>query len=208
MSTTKKARGRPPKQVQTEQQKILSAAAALAPVAAAAAAAAASATAVAATAPAASARTVRRKSVAEVMVDMSCHVPVSLELRECALALVGPAVTEQAVEASEDNAALFCAFMANFERFLTKHPGATIPSNWHEDLHWDLTATERVEMLDAAFAVQDDDLELKLVEPGEFTCRSCKSRRVLMKLRQIRSGDEAMTQFYTCADCKKKWIIH
>lgn len=38
-------------------------------------------------------------------------------------------------------------------------------------------------------------------------CPKCKSENVNAFSKQIRSGDEAMTIFYTCIDCKNKWRV-
>jgi DNA-directed RNA polymerase subunit M/transcription elongation factor TFIIS len=158
--------------------------------------------------PAPVSRSTRRKSACDILLESNVPVPVSVDLQEAAIALVGREVTERAVSVSNNDTAHFCAIMNSFERFMEKKPGSCIPPLWYKDPHWDMSAQERVQMLDEAFAVQDDDAELRTVPDGEFTCRACKSRRIHMKLRQIRSGDEAMTQFFTCADCKKKWIVH
>lgn len=150
----------------------------------------------------------RGRSVCELLLDSNESVPVSVELQERAVALVGREIFERALAVSQNDTAHFCAIMADFARFKRAHPDASIPTNWHRDPYWDVPADERIAMLDAAFAVQDDDAELKSVQPGEHKCKKCGSNRVLLHLRQLRSGDEAMTQLFKCAECKNKWIIH
>lgn len=36
-------------------------------------------------------------------------------------------------------------------------------------------------------------------------CGACKGTRVIVTLAQTRGGDEAMTAFYVCEDCGKRW---
>lgn len=38
-------------------------------------------------------------------------------------------------------------------------------------------------------------------------CRKCGSENVYSESRQTRSGDEAMTVFYTCLDCDYRWRV-
>ncbi len=124
------------------------------------------------------------------------------------MGLVGRDVFEKALQKSQNDTSYFCAIMADLMRFKRTHPDTPIPANWHCDPYWDVPVAERIAMLDAAFAVQDDDAELKSVQPGEHKCKKCGSNRVLLHLRQLRSGDEAMTQLFKCAECKNKWIVH
>lgn len=154
------------------------------------------------------AKLAKRRNVTELVRESFEALPISAEVQARVYAQVGPAVGEKVVQLSKGSLARLCAYMTAFGRFQSEHPGVPIPEHWHTDAYWDLSPEQRVEMLDAAFKIHDDDAELKTVVEGEFTCRACKGRRVLVKLRQIRSGDEAMSQFFTCADCKKKWVIH
>jgi DNA-directed RNA polymerase subunit M/transcription elongation factor TFIIS len=43
------------------------------------------------------------------------------------------------------------------------------------------------------------------VVDGEFTCPKCKSRKVRNNPKQIRSGDEPMTNFLSCVTCGNSW---
>ncbi len=98
----------------------------------------------------------------------------------------------------------------NYQHAIVIMKKRNIHFNPEQDMYSDLTDSERLRMLEESFKLEDDDAELRAVEPGEFTCRSCGSKRVLLKLRQLRSGDEATSQIFTCAElgCKKKWVIH
>lgn len=43
------------------------------------------------------------------------------------------------------------------------------------------------------------------VEEGVVTCKSCNSNKVFTFSKQVRSADEPMTTFATCANCSKRW---
>jgi DNA-directed RNA polymerase, subunit M/Transcription elongation factor TFIIS len=38
-----------------------------------------------------------------------------------------------------------------------------------------------------------------------YKCIYCGSKKILKNERQIRSGDEPMTSFFSCVDCGKGW---
>lgn len=94
--------------------------------------------------------------------------------------------------------------------FLSKRENQGIPENIFTDFYWDMSEEDKISMLNEAFELQDDDADLDKVQEGEFRCSKCGCRRILVRLRQIRSSDEAMTQFLKCAnkDCKKSWVIN
>lgn len=48
------------------------------------------------------------------------------------------------------------------------------------------------------------------VEDGIYTCPKCKSNKTFFYSRQMRSADEPMTTFITCAnnDCQYRWKIN
>ena len=53
-----------------------------------------------------------------------------------------------------------------------------------------------------------DELKYKLKPEAmtdQFKCRKCYSRSCSYYEVQTRSGDEPMTQFITCLDCKNRW---
>ncbi len=80
-----------------------------------------------------------------------------------------------------------------------------IPDNFLQDPYWSMTEEERERMMEEAFDVEDDSVELSKVKPGTFICRRCKGNRILQWERQLRSADEAASQFFKCADCRHIW---
>lgn len=43
------------------------------------------------------------------------------------------------------------------------------------------------------------------VDEGIFTCRKCNSKKTYSYSRQVRSSDEAIAVFVSCAICEFKW---
>jgi DNA-directed RNA polymerase subunit RPC12/RpoP len=149
---------------------------------------------------------VKRKSPTESMRDLAAtigYAGVSPDLQAEAVTRLGDAVVQEIMSVCYNDEAAFYAHVVT----LLAHSG-DVPAGFTRDPYWSLSTEERVKMMDEAFAVQDDDAVLKDVKPGAFSCKKCGSRRVLQTERQLRSGDEAATQFFKCADCKHKWIIH
>jgi len=64
----------------------------------------------------------------------------------------------------------------------------------------------RAEILDAIQDKANCTIQRARVESVE-QCRACKSRNLTVNLVQTRSADEAMTQFWYCGDCGKRWKI-
>ncbi len=151
---------------------------------------------------------VKRKSLMDSLLESENDQTISNELQNLAIEQVGQDVFQKVMELSRGSLSVFCAYMNTFRIFKELKPNATIPSNWYRDKYWMYSAEERVEMLNKAFEIQDDDADLKTTVEGEFKCNACKSRRIRLRLRQIRSSDEPMSQFFKCADCKKEWSIH
>ena len=150
----------------------------------------------------------KRKSVVDMIFDAESDQTISSELQNLAIEQFGQEVFQKAFELSQGSLSQFCCFMNIFRIYRLKKPNAPIPHNWYTDDYWMYSPDERVEMLNAAFKIQDDDADLKNTVEGEFKCSACKSRRIRLKLRQIRSSDEPMSQYFKCADCKKEWVIH
>lgn len=53
---------------------------------------------------------------------------------------------------------------------------------------------------------QESKIKLECNTTG-IICRECKSSNVHVQNVQLRSGDEAMTKFYTCLDCQFTWRV-
>jgi DNA-directed RNA polymerase subunit M/transcription elongation factor TFIIS len=51
------------------------------------------------------------------------------------------------------------------------------------------------------FRIQESYFEEEKVVEGVRKCKKCGSKRLKIKIRQIRRGDEGPTEFATCADC-------
>lgn len=51
------------------------------------------------------------------------------------------------------------------------------------------------------FRIQESYFEEEKVIEGARKCKKCGSRRLKIKIRQVRRGDEGPTEFATCADC-------
>lgn len=153
---------------------------------------------------------VKRKTPSECMRDLATQIGyrgVSPDLQAEAIARLGDAVVQEVMSACHNDEALFYAHVVTLVSNGASEDSPP-PVGFSKDPYWHLSTDERVRMMDEAFAVQDDDAVLKDVQPGAFTCKKCGSRRVLQTERQLRSGDEAATQFFKCADCKHKWIVH
>ena len=50
-----------------------------------------------------------------------------------------------------------------------------------------------------------ESINTKVRNTIDIKCRKCGSDNVYSESRQTRSGDEAMTIFYTCLNCGQKW---
>ena len=53
----------------------------------------------------------------------------------------------------------------------------------------------------------DYDREHLKVEEGAYQCFSCKSKKIAIEQRQMRSADEPMTLFLHCVECGNNWRI-
>jgi DNA-directed RNA polymerase subunit M/transcription elongation factor TFIIS len=51
---------------------------------------------------------------------------------------------------------------------------------------------------------EENELE-EIVEEGLETCYKCKSKRIRVFYKQVRSGDEGETGFFECSECGNKW---
>lgn len=153
---------------------------------------------------------VKRKSPSESMRELAAQIGykgVSADLQAEAVARMGEAVVQEVMSVCHNDEALFYAHIVTLVTngaSEEKQP----PAGFSKDPYWPLSTDERVRMMDEAFAVQDDDAVLREVKPGPFVCKKCGSNRVLQTERQLRSGDEAATQFFKCAGCKHKWVVH
>ncbi len=152
----------------------------------------------------------KRKSPSECMRELASQIGykgVSAELQADAISRVGEAVVQEVMSVCHGDD---CAFYAHIVTLISN--GVTEdnppPVGFSKDPYWHLSTDERIRMMDEAFAVQDDDAVLRDVKPGPFVCKKCGSNRVLQTERQLRSGDEAATQFFKCAGCKHKWVVH
>ena len=54
-------------------------------------------------------------------------------------------------------------------------------------------------------AFVQESLQTKIKNTVGIKCNKCGSDNVFSESRQTRSGDEAMTIFYTCLNCGNKW---
>jgi DNA-directed RNA polymerase subunit M/transcription elongation factor TFIIS len=57
-----------------------------------------------------------------------------------------------------------------------------------------------------------EETDLTTSEAGEgdgvvLRCRKCKSTRVAVEQRQMRSADEGMSAFGMCMECKARWKL-
>lgn len=153
---------------------------------------------------------VKRKSPSECMRELAAQIGykgVSADLQAEAISRLGEAAVQEVMSVCQNDEALFYAHIVT----LVTHGASEEtqpPAGFSKDPYWPLSMDERIRMMDEAFAVQDDDAVLRDVKPGPFTCKKCGSNRVLQTERQLRSGDEAATQFFKCAGCKHKWVVH
>lgn len=88
-----------------------------------------------------------------------------------------------------DNRALAHSTKEEEERLQTRKRIATFQSNLND----------KVEFIQKR--AKEDNLEAH----ASVRCRDCKSYDVFKIQKQIRSGDEAMTDFYECRECGKRW---
>ena len=56
-------------------------------------------------------------------------------------------------------------------------------------------------------AFVQESIQTKIKNTVNIKCGTCGSDNVYSESRQTRSGDEAMTIFYTCLNCGKKWKV-
>lgn len=45
----------------------------------------------------------------------------------------------------------------------------------------------------------------EIIEEGVEICFKCKSKKIKIIYKQVRSGDEGETGFFECTECKNKW---
>jgi hypothetical protein len=152
----------------------------------------------------------RRRMPSESLLEAAKQIGyrgVSPQLHADAILRFGEATVQKMLSVSCGDESIFYAYVQTFVA-----AGITTdvepPDNFATDPYWMLKPEDRVQMLDEAFAIVDDDAELAKVEPGPFKCKKCGSNRILQTERQLRSGDEAATQFFKCAGCKNRWIVH
>lgn len=152
----------------------------------------------------------RRKLPSESLLESAKQIGyrgISAGLHTEAIQRFGEATVQKLISVSCGDESIFYAYVQTFVA-----AGCTFenppPDNFATDHYWMLSSEDRVQMLDEAFAIVDDDAELAKVEAGPFKCKKCGSNRILQTERQLRSGDEAATQFFKCADCKNRWIVH
>ena len=55
--------------------------------------------------------------------------------------------------------------------------------------------------------VSSDEMEVNPIAKG-IECPKCENDEARYSSRQMRSGDEPETQFYTCTKCKHHWRKH
>lgn len=72
-----------------------------------------------------------------------------------------------------------------------------------ELIYKDLLKTMPIE----AFLPKDNMEDYLVKNTVGVKCSKCGSENVNATSKQVRSGDEAMTVFYTCLDCKNKWRV-
>ena len=58
-----------------------------------------------------------------------------------------------------------------------------------------------------AFLPKSNINDLLIKNTVGVKCKNCGSENVNSYSKQVRSGDEATTVFYTCLDCKNKWRV-
>ncbi len=152
----------------------------------------------------------RRRMPSESLLEAAKQIGyrgVSAGLHADAIQRFGETTVQKMISVSCGDESIFYAYVQTFVAagISTENPP---PDNFATDHYWMLSPEDRVQMLDEAFAIVDDDAELAKVEPGPFKCKKCGSNRILQTERQLRSGDEAATQFFKCAGCKNRWIVH
>ena len=77
-------------------------------------------------------------------------------------------------------------------------PKATIQTAINEDLYEDVPIS----------AFIPETINTMIKNTVGIKCRKCQSDNVYSMSRQTRSGDEAMTIFYTCLNCGNKWKVN
>jgi DNA-directed RNA polymerase subunit M/transcription elongation factor TFIIS len=152
----------------------------------------------------------RRRMPSESLLEASKQIGyrgVSAGLHAEAIQRFGETTVQKLISVSCGDESIFYAYVLTFVAAGISDENPP-PDNFATDHYWMLKPEDRVQMLDEAFAIVDDDAELAKVEPGPFKCKKCGSNRILQTERQLRSGDEAATQFFKCAGCKNRWIVH
>lgn len=152
----------------------------------------------------------RRKLPSESLLEAAKQIGyrgVSPQLHAEAIQRFGEPTVQKLLSVCLGDESIFYAYVQTFVAAGCT-PENPPPDNFATDHYWMLSPEDRVQMLDEAFAIVDDDAELAKVEPGPFKCKKCGSNRILQTERQLRSGDEAATQFFKCAGCKNRWIVH
>lgn len=76
-------------------------------------------------------------------------------------------------------------------------PKATIQTAINQYLYENIPIT--------AFVQESINIQVK--NTVGIKCKKCQSDNVYSESRQVRSGDEAMTIFYTCLNCGNKWKV-
>jgi DNA-directed RNA polymerase subunit M/transcription elongation factor TFIIS len=72
----------------------------------------------------------------------------------------------------------------------------------------DMICADLVERMPISAFIHKSDANNYLVKNTVgVKCPKCHSENVNAFSKQVRSGDEAMTIFYTCLDCKNKWRV-
>lgn len=128
---------------------------------------------------------------------------ISASLLNDARERFGDEVVDKLVAHCENDESKFMAHVIVLSQARTE----SIPDHFLSDPYWIMSEEERERMTFEAFFVEDDSVELSKVKPGTFQCKKCKGNRVLQWERQLRSADEAATQFFKCADCRHVWRI-
>jgi DNA-directed RNA polymerase subunit M/transcription elongation factor TFIIS len=151
-----------------------------------------------------------KKTAIEQLAETGSPVMLTPETQTEFVQLFGYGFAVKLFEHCEHDYNVVSAWAVVIQDYFTRNQTNVIPPNIFTDVYWDLSEENKVEMLNEAFKLQDDDAELDKVPEGEFRCAKCGCKRILVRLRQIRSSDEAMTQFLKCAnkDCKKSWVIN
>jgi DNA-directed RNA polymerase subunit M/transcription elongation factor TFIIS len=55
---------------------------------------------------------------------------------------------------------------------------------------------------------EKEKIQQEEIVSTHVTCLKCKSNKILLNVKQVRSGDEGQTTFCTCTECGSKWTVH